>query len=229
LPCFINFLVSSFHGLCNNFYLLVSLSSSNPCFRCFIILGFKSLDKGVSSVLLRTWKDWTGARSIYLNLHSDFDLVKIVFYHSLSNTNSTFTYLVLVEMANVSTNNVVRLLDFVQRTRVERLTGFISLYRDLGSPGYVSQTREQHVSPQKRSGSSTSVDSSFSLSDYDSKLFSSCYDGHDSHSDSLEPAVAQKSYLSKTTGRKTSTEATTTSNPKSGEIVCQTKLVSTSH
>jgi len=124
---------------------------------------------------------------------------------------------------------VVRLLDFVQRTRVERLTGFISLYRDLGSPGYVSQTREQHVSPQKRSGSSTSVDSSFSLSDYDSKLFSSCYDGHDSHSDSLEPAVAQKSYLSKTTGRKTSTEATTTSNPKSGEIVCQTKLVSTSH
>ena len=64
-------------------------------------MGVKSLDKSASAVLLKTWKDWTGARSIYLNLPSDFDLVKIVLYRSPTNASSVFTYLVLVEMANV--------------------------------------------------------------------------------------------------------------------------------
>ena len=87
---------------------------------------------------------------------------------------------------------MVRLLDFVQRTRVERLTGYISLYRDLGTPSCVSLTREQLDIPQHRSDSCNSVDSSFSLSDYDSKLFSSSYGGHDSCSDSLVPATPCK-------------------------------------
>ena len=44
--------------------------------RAFIVLGFKTLDTGFSSVLESTWRDWTGARAIYLKLHSQFDLAK---------------------------------------------------------------------------------------------------------------------------------------------------------
>lgn len=44
--------------------------------RAYIILGFKTLDTGFSSVLEQTWRDWTGARAIYLRLHNDFDLSK---------------------------------------------------------------------------------------------------------------------------------------------------------
>lgn len=57
--------------------------------RAFIILGFKTLDTGFSSVLESTWRDWTGARAIYLKLHNQFDLSKwvehtyIVYYYVL--------------------------------------------------------------------------------------------------------------------------------------------------
>ena len=44
--------------------------------RAFIILGFKTLETGFSSVLEQTWRDWTGARSIYLKLHNEYDLAK---------------------------------------------------------------------------------------------------------------------------------------------------------
>ena len=54
-----------------------------------------------------------------------------MFYHRLAPQPhlELFMYVVMVEVANVTTNNVIRLLDFVQRTRVERMNGYISLYR----------------------------------------------------------------------------------------------------
>ena len=41
-------------------------------------------------------------------------------------------YIVCVECWNVTNGNLIHMLDFVQRMRVERLNGYISLYRDLG-------------------------------------------------------------------------------------------------
>ena len=57
-----------------------------------------------------------------------------MFYHRVSPANNLdlFMYLVLVECWNVTPSNLIRALDFVQRMRVERLNGYISLYRDLG-------------------------------------------------------------------------------------------------
>lgn len=49
---------------------------SNTGNKAYIILGFKSLDTNFSSSLERSWRDWTGARSIYLNLHNEFDLAR---------------------------------------------------------------------------------------------------------------------------------------------------------
>lgn len=102
--------------------------------RAFIVLGFKTLDTTFSEVLEATWRDWTGARAIYLRLHNQFDLSKIVFYRRVSpRTNlDMFTYIVCVECWNVNNSNLIHMLDFVQRMRVERLNGYISLYRDLG-------------------------------------------------------------------------------------------------
>ncbi len=42
-----------------------------------------------------------------------------------------FMYIVVVECWNVHSRNLIHMLDFVQRMRVERLNGYISLYRDL--------------------------------------------------------------------------------------------------
>jgi len=182
-----------------------SVSKLNSFPRCFVMVGFKSLDTTVSPSLLNTWKDWTGANSIFLNLHLDFHLVKIIFYCSVKgDSSSTFTYLVVVEMANIRTDNFVDLLDFVQRTRVERLTGYISLYRELDIPKTVSKSREEINTDQdqKRRDSCTSVDSSFNLSDYDCKVFSTSYDLLDSynghvqlHEKQLAPVTTQEQKL----------------------------------
>ena len=56
---------------------------------------------------------------------------RIVFYHRVSPANDLdlFMYIVLVECWNVTPKNLIHVLDFVQRMRVERLNGYISLYR----------------------------------------------------------------------------------------------------
>ena len=40
-------------------------------------------------------------------------------------------YLVLIEIGNVDDSNLIWLLDFVQRTRVERMKGFITVYSEV--------------------------------------------------------------------------------------------------
>jgi len=40
-------------------------------------------------------------------------------------------YLVLMEIGNVDERNVMWLLDFVQRTRVERMKGFLTVYSEI--------------------------------------------------------------------------------------------------
>lgn len=59
---------------------------------------------------------------------------RIIFYHRVSPVNDLdlFMYIVVVECWNVVPSNLINILDFVQRMRVERLNGYISLYRDLG-------------------------------------------------------------------------------------------------
>ncbi|EEB18399.1 hypothetical protein Phum_PHUM513220 [Pediculus humanus corporis] len=97
----------------------------------YILLGFKSLDKNFSQVMLDTWKDWTGARYIYMYLPDDLGLRRISLYHRQYPTDdiNIFMYLVLVECHGITTDEkMVQLIDFAQRMRLERLTGYISVY-----------------------------------------------------------------------------------------------------
>nr|CAD7427195.1 unnamed protein product [Timema monikensis] len=108
----------------------------------YILLGFKSMENNFNQVMVDTWKDWSGARHIYMYLPDDLGLSRVTLFHRESpDTMSLFKYIVLVECRNVvTTQQQGQLLDFVQRLRVERITGYISLY----TPGEcVTQSRGQ--------------------------------------------------------------------------------------
>ncbi|XP_014253897.1 uncharacterized protein LOC106669125 isoform X2 [Cimex lectularius] len=96
----------------------------------YILLGFKSIDKNFSQVMVDSWKDWTGARYIYMYLPDELGLTRITFYtREAPDSLNMFMYVVLVECRNISTRErQMRLLDFAQRMRVERMSGYISVY-----------------------------------------------------------------------------------------------------
>jgi len=101
--------------------------------RAFILVGVFNLDPGYAYGLERSWRDITGARTIYHHLENEHDLCRILF---LERTNKTpdidlFAYLVLVECRCVTGQNRQKILDFVQRMRVERINMYISIYHDV--------------------------------------------------------------------------------------------------
>lgn len=54
--------------------------------------------------MVDTWKDWTGARHIYMYLPDELGLSRISFYHrEAPNSLNMFLYLVLVECHAVNT------------------------------------------------------------------------------------------------------------------------------
>ncbi|CAB3370091.1 uncharacterized protein LOC135942702 [Cloeon dipterum] len=99
----------------------------------YILIGFKSLDTTFSQVMVDSWKDWTGARSIYLNLPDELGLSRISFFHRETPEDvRLFMYVVLVECRSAGTpERACRLLDFTQRLRVERMAGYVSVYAPL--------------------------------------------------------------------------------------------------
>ncbi|XP_073996970.1 uncharacterized protein isoform X2 [Rhodnius prolixus] len=96
----------------------------------YILLGFKSIDRNFSQVMVDSWKDWTGARYIYMYLPDELGLARISFYtREAPDSLNMFMYVVLVECRTVNTRErQMKLLDFAQRMRVERMSGYISVY-----------------------------------------------------------------------------------------------------
>jgi len=82
--------------------------------------------------MVDSWKDWTGARSIYLNLPDELGLSRISFFHRETPEDvRLFMYVVLVECRAGTPERACRLLDFTQRLRVERMAGYVSVYAPL--------------------------------------------------------------------------------------------------
>ena len=110
-----------------------SSSSSGLKRPVWLIIGYKSLEKTLDSSLEASWKEWTGVRHIYLNLRQDFEIRKISFLNRIHPQDNLdlFMYLVLMEIGNVDDSNLIWLLDFVQRTRVERMKGFLTVYTEV--------------------------------------------------------------------------------------------------
>lgn len=96
----------------------------------YIILGFKTVD---TQAVLDSWKDWTGARYIYINFPDQLNLRKIKLYRKENSEHvSLFNYVVIVECdgANSKEKQTI-LLDFVQRLRAERTSNFCSVYDEV--------------------------------------------------------------------------------------------------
>ena len=97
----------------------------------YILMGFNFLDHSLTSSLEQTWRDWSGARFIYLNLDDCFHMTRISLYRRLQpNCVELFKYVLLVKCANVNHDNIPALLGFVQRLRVKLISAFIASYEE---------------------------------------------------------------------------------------------------
>ncbi|KAK7573488.1 hypothetical protein V9T40_010679 [Parthenolecanium corni] len=103
---------------------------SNHLSSFYIILGFKTSG---TQALLDSWKDWTGARYIYINFPEQLCLKKITLYRRESTDDmNLFSFIVVVLCDGVDSKEKQRtLLDFVQRLRAERTSNFISVYEEV--------------------------------------------------------------------------------------------------
>lgn len=98
--------------------------------KAFIFMGFKRLENYFDEVLEDNWKDWTSARYIFMNLSDEFGLKRLSFYRKMAPRDpDMFMYIMTVECVSVTARNQIRLLDFVQRFRVEKLKGYLSVYK----------------------------------------------------------------------------------------------------
>lgn len=98
----------------------------------YILMGFKfPSNHSLTSTLEHTWRDWSGARFIYLNLDDCFNMRRISLYRRLQpNCVELFKYVLLVKCANVNNQNIPALLGFVQRLRVKLINAFIASYEE---------------------------------------------------------------------------------------------------
>ncbi|XP_034244384.1 uncharacterized protein LOC117647015 [Thrips palmi] len=119
--------------------------------RDYLLLGFKSVEESFSQVLEETWKDWTGARHIYLFLPDILGLERISLYRRVEPEHmQLFKYLVLARLGptpggtpGAEDGQAAKaqdlLLDYAQRLRVHRISAYLSVYRSLpkkGEPGW---------------------------------------------------------------------------------------------
>ncbi|EEC19416.1 conserved hypothetical protein [Ixodes scapularis] len=128
----------------------------------YILAGFKVLDGTFRDVMEDNWKDWTGARSLYINLNQEFGLHRFSLFRRTcpSADFATFSYVMLVECRSVSADNAVGLLDFVQRFRSHRMSGYLSVYavRHLGLESYSSSSAGSTSDLSSTSESTSSED-----------------------------------------------------------------------
>ncbi|GFY30684.1 uncharacterized protein TNCV_3118441 [Trichonephila clavipes] len=96
----------------------------------YIFMGFRSVDLTYNENLESAWKDWTGARLVNSCLRKEFHISRYSFFHRIQPQDpELFMYILMVECHNVKTTNVNYLLDFVQKLRVERVFGYLTVYR----------------------------------------------------------------------------------------------------
>ena len=102
-----------------------------------IIMGFHDVSSPSFGCMMESrWKQWTGARNMYLNLPDDFCLDSIRFYRRVgTGSEPSFRYLVIATCDNVHQGNLDRMMDFVHRLRINQLGSYVSIYRRL-APGW---------------------------------------------------------------------------------------------
>ncbi|XP_069972894.1 uncharacterized protein [Penaeus vannamei] len=99
--------------------------------RCYILLGFKTLEGELDPKMEGLWREWTGALYIYCNVSDDLGLKRLSFFRRRSRPHpAIFSYVVLVELDTVTKDNCLHLLDFVYRMKMRNMSGYISVYQE---------------------------------------------------------------------------------------------------
>ncbi|RWS22782.1 hypothetical protein B4U80_03672 [Leptotrombidium deliense] len=119
---------------------IVTPPNSDNSTQAFIVIGIKTLDQTFNRMFEDNWKDLSGARNIYLSLSTEYGLCEVILYRRIRPQDCTsFVYILLVKLNNVTFANHVFLLDYVHRLRL-RMLGYLSLYGH-----YVEKTAVVHL------------------------------------------------------------------------------------
>lgn len=73
--------------------------------------------------MIEAWKDWTGARHIYLHIPYDLGLQRISLFKKIApNSMNSFTYVVIAECLNVNTEDKKVNINMAQNIYISELT-----------------------------------------------------------------------------------------------------------
>ena len=98
--------------------------------RRYVILAYKTLEDNSNLGLETSWKQWTGATELVAGLSTMYKISNVQFLKGLSITPCAFQYVVVVEIFMdqkwKQTDNYA--LDFLQKFRIKRMSGYLALY-----------------------------------------------------------------------------------------------------
>ena len=96
-----------------------------------ILLGFKIHPNESSDYFLTNWREVSGLGNLLIFLYPKFGVKKIMFLHNVRDIpkeENMFQFVVMVEIIHKN-DDLIYLLDFVQRARSLGHIGFLSLYK----------------------------------------------------------------------------------------------------
>ena len=94
----------------------------------YIIVAFKVLDDDKTSVLDSSWKCWTGAKEIVTKISSVYDINSVACFKGVNLVPDIFKYFVLIKLKMSANQNDTKLLDFMQKFRMKRMSGYAAVY-----------------------------------------------------------------------------------------------------
>ena len=94
----------------------------------YIIVAFKVLDDDKTSVLDNSWGYWTGAKEIISKISSVYDIHRVACFKGVNLVPDIFKYFVLIKLKLGVDQNDTKLLDFMQKFRMKRMSGYAAVY-----------------------------------------------------------------------------------------------------
>lgn len=109
----------------------------------YLILGFNQLPfRPFTETTEINWKDWSLARYLFLNTPDDFGLSQITFYKRKypSDEYQLFLYMVLIECAHIKPVEQLKLTDFTNRIRADKLPAYMALYKEAETGSFLTSS-----------------------------------------------------------------------------------------
>ncbi|GAB6031385.1 hypothetical protein CHUAL_009167 [Chamberlinius hualienensis] len=104
----------------------------------YLVLGFHQLPfRPFTETTEINWKDWSLARYLFLNTPDDFGLSQITFYkRQYPHDYGLFLYMVILECSHIKPMAQLKLKDFTNRVRADKLPAYMALYQDAEGLAY---------------------------------------------------------------------------------------------